>query len=183
MNIRRHIAHLRGEESGFALVMVAMMVTVLVAMAAFAVDFGWLYWNGIKIQHGADAAALSGVVYEPNDQAAAYSEARNAAAENGYRTSDPGTTVTPVDFSDDATAVHNPNQLKVSVTDTVPTFFMAVFGVENVAITKHAIAEYVLPLAMGSDEPYFGTDPDLGNAPNFWANIHGYKAATQWGDR
>ncbi len=28
---------------------------------------------------------------------------------------------------------------------------------------------------MGSDEPYFGQDPELGNNPNFWANIHGYK--------
>ena len=183
MSVRQRTAEIRSDESGFSLVMVAMMVTVLVAMAAFAVDFGWLYWNGIKIQHGADAAALSGVVYEPNDQATAYSEARDAAAENGYRTGDPGTTVTPVDYNDDATAVDNANQLRVTVTDTVPTFFMTIFGVENVAITKHAIAEYVLPLAMGSDEPYFGQDPELGNNPNFWANIHGYKAATQWGDR
>lgn len=181
--LRRRITEIRDDESGFSLVMVAMMITVLVAMAAFAVDFGWLYWNGIKIQHGADAAALSGVVYEPNDQATAYSEARDAAAENGYSTGDPGTSVTPVDFNDDPSAVYNSNQLAVSVTDTVPTFFMAVFGVDSVAITKHAIAEYVLPLAMGSNEQYFGQDPDLGNNPNFWANIHGYKAATQWGDR
>ena len=179
----RPIAALREDQSGFALVMVAMMLTVLIAMAAFAVDFGWLYWNGIKIQHGADAAALSGVVYEPNDQATAYSEARAAASENGYLDTDPGTTVTPVDFADDPTAVHNANQLSVKVTDTVPTFFMKIFGVDTVAISKHAIAEYVLPLAMGSDLPYFGNDPALGRTPNLWANIHGYYTGRSMGDR
>ncbi len=163
--------------------MVALLLTVLISMAAFAVDFGWLYWNAIKIQHGADAAALSGVIFEPNDQAVAYSEARDAAAENGYNNGSPGTTVTPVDFNDDPTAVYNANQLSVTVSHSVPTFFMSVFGVDDITISKHAIAEYVLPLAMGSNEPYFGQDPALGNNPNFWANIHGYKAGTQWGDR
>ena len=163
--------------------MVAMVLTVLVAMAAFAVDFGWLYWNGIKIQHGADAAALSGVVYEPNDRTTAYAEARDAARENGYNDLDAGTSVTPVDFAQDPTAVRNSSQLAVTVTDDVPTFFMQVFGVDTVSISKHAIAEYVLPLAMGSDLPYFGNDPALGRTPNFWANIHGYYTGRRMGDR
>jgi Flp pilus assembly protein TadG len=74
---------LRSDESGATLVIAAMVLLVLVGMAGFAVDYGWLYWNGIKIQHGADAAALAGVIYEPGDQDTAYAVVRGAAAENG----------------------------------------------------------------------------------------------------
>ena len=77
-------ADLRREQSGVAVVMVALLMSVLLGMAAFAVDFGWIYWNVIKIQHGADAAALSGVIYEPGNQTHAYQHALEAASENGY---------------------------------------------------------------------------------------------------
>jgi Flp pilus assembly protein TadG len=82
-----------------------MVLIVLMGMAGFAIDFGWLFWNGIKIQHGADAAALAGVIYEPGDQTTAYAEARGAAAENGYIDLSGGTSVTPIDFKEDPTAL------------------------------------------------------------------------------
>ena len=171
-------------QSGVAIVMVAVVLTILLAFAAFAVDFGWLYLNGIRIQHGADAAALAGVVYEPGDQTTAYAEALFSANENGYNAALAGTTVTPVDYADDATAVDNPYQLRVSITHSVDTFFMKVFGFDTISITKEAVAEYVLPLPMGSDLPYFGEDPsDPSRSPNFWANIHGYYTGQQMGDR
>ncbi len=172
------------QQKGAAVVIVAVVLTVLVGFAAFAVDFGWLYLNGIRIQHGADAAALAGVVYEPGDQATAYLEARTSARENGYNNALGGTTVTPVDYADDTTAVDNPYQLEVTVTHSVDTFFMRVFGLDSIAITKRAVAEYVLPLPMGSDLPYFGEDPsNPARNPHFWANIHGYYTGKQMGDR
>jgi Flp pilus assembly protein TadG len=174
----------RGDESGAVALIVAMLLIVFMGMAAFAIDFGWLYLNGVRIQHGADAAALSGAVYEPGDKTTAYAEAWDAASENGYVNSNAGTTVTPKDFSEVNTPVHNQNQLAVTVTDSVPTFFMSVFGIDTVSITKTGIAEYVLPLAMGSDLPYFGTDPTTsGQNPNFWGNIHGYYTGRSMGDR
>jgi len=176
-------ADVRKDESGAVLILVGLTIVILVGMAAFAVDFGWLYWNGVKIQHGADAAALAGVVYEPADQSTAYTAARGSASENGYVDANSGTTVTPVDFSDDPTAVENENQLAVTVTHEVGTFFMSVFGIETVSMTRRAVAEYALPLAMGSDLPYFGQDPALNRNPNFWANIHGYYTGRRMGDR
>lgn len=171
-------------ESGAILVMMAVLMTVLIGFAAFAIDFGWIYWNGIRIQHGADAAALSGVIYEPGDQATAYTEAFAAAAENGYNNANAETTVTAVDFADDPSAVQSQFQLAVTVEHTIPTFFMRVFGFDDVTITKKAVAEYVLPLPMGSDLPYFGTDPsDPTRTPNLWANIHGYYTGRRMGDR
>jgi len=179
----RKLADVRKDESGAVLILVGLTLVIFMGMAAFAIDFGWLYWNGIKIQHGADAAALAGVIYEPADQSMAYSSARGSASENGYINSDPGTTVTPVDFADDPNAVENENQLAVTITDDVGTFFLSVFGIDSVPMTRRAVAEYALPLAMGSDLPYFGQDPALGRNPNFWANIHGYYTGRRMGDR
>ena len=185
--IRRQVAAAGVKEeaqNGVAIVLVAISMVVLIGFAAFAVDFGWLYLNGVRIQHGADAAALSGVVYEPGDQTTAYAEARNSAAENGYNDSAAGTTVTPIDYTDDPSAVDNQYQLAVEIEHSVDTFFMKVFGIDSIAINKRAVAEYVLPLPMGSDLPYFGEDPSIsGRDPHFWGNIHGYYTGRTMGDR
>lgn len=171
-------------ETGAAVVLVAASMTILLGFAAFSIDFGWLYLNGIRIQHGADAAALAGVVYEPGDQAQAYSTADAIAADNGYVDGLGGTTVTAIDFADDPSAVENQFQLRVTVTDTVDTFFMRVFGFDAITMSRSAVAEYVLPLPMGSNLPYFGEDPSIpGRDPHFWANIHGYYTGRKLGDR
>ncbi len=173
-------------ESGAVLILMAGMITVLLGMTAFAVDFGWLYWNGTKIQHGADAAALAGVIYEPDATLLAKQNALDVATVNGYTSTPGGTVVTPLDYTDLAAhpgAVTNANQLRVTVAHPVPTFFMKVFGFDTVTIEKTSVAEYVLPLAMGSDEPYFGQDPTAPNDSNFWANIHGYYTGRTMGDR
>ncbi|KAA3637664.1 MAG: hypothetical protein DWP92_07435 [Armatimonadetes bacterium] len=184
----RNQDHRDRRESGAVLILMAGMIAVLLGMTAFAVDFGWLYWNGTKIQHGADAAALAGVIYEPDATVLAKQNALEVAAVNGYA-HDPvsgNTIVTPLDYTDLAThpgTVSNANQLRVTVSHAVPTFFMKVFGFDTVTIEKTSVAEYVLPLAMGSDEPYFGQDPTAPNASNFWANIHGYYTGRTMGDR
>ncbi len=73
----------RGER-GAILPLMAIMLMVLIGAAAMAVDLGWLFWQSIEIQHGADAAALSGVIYEPDQRTEAHTEGIAAAAENGY---------------------------------------------------------------------------------------------------
>ena len=92
-------------QSGVVLVMTALMLPVFIGMVGFGVDFGWLFWNGIKIQHGADAASLAGVIYEPDDRANAYAEALKSAAENGYDDLSSATVVDPTDAVEDPTAV------------------------------------------------------------------------------
>ena len=65
----------------------------------------------------------------------------------------------------------------------MPTFFLAVFGLETVDISRTALAEYVQPLALGSPESYFGTDPETGNDPGMWASIQGTYGPQANGDR
>lgn len=170
-------------ERGAVLPLMAIMMVVLMGTVAMAIDLGWLLWQSIEIQHGADAAALAGVVYEPDQRTEAHSEATASALTNGYDDALPGITVAVVDFVDDDTAVDHNGQLRVTITHRVETFFLKIFGLNDVAIAHTAVAEYMRPLAMGSPEPYFGNDPQLGNDPGFWGNIHGYYTGRKMGDR
>ena len=170
-------------ERGAILPLMAIVLVVLMGAAAMAVDLGWLFWQSIEIQHGADAAALAGVAYEPDRRTEAHTEATAAAFTNGYDDASSGTTVAVVDYVDDNTAVDHDGQMRVTITHQVNTFFLKVFGLNDVDIARTAVAEYVLPLPMGSPEPYFGNDPALGRWPNFWGNIHGYYTPMAYGDR
>jgi hypothetical protein len=171
------------DERGVVLPLMAIMVVVLLGAAAMVVDLGWIYWHSIEIQHGADAAALAGVIYEPDQRIEAHAEATSAAAENGYDDKSPGTSVSVVDFTDDPTAVEHSGQLRVTINHTVDTFFMSVFGLSDVEIARTALAEYVQPLALGSPESYFGNDPAAGIEQGLWGSIHGTYTAKGDGDR
>ena len=172
-------------ERGAILPMMAIMLIVLMGAAAMAVDLGWLFWNSIEIQHGADAAALSGVVYEPDQRAEAHTEGIGGAAENGYVDASLGgpDTVQIIDFVDDPSLVEHDNQLRATVTHSVPTFFLKVFGIDSVDIQRTAVAQYTLPLFLGSPEAFLGADPSRGLAPGFWVSIHGTWAKKNHGDR
>lgn len=159
----------------------ALMLTVLIGMAAFAVDLGWFFVNATRVQRTAEAAALSGVVELPTDLPEATAVALAVADHNGY----------PVDADTSVTVVPQPNgnetQLRVTITDTVGTFFSRVFGMDTVTIQRTATAEYVPPLPLGSPGNQFGNScdplqPGCSGQPNFWANIHGRHTDTRMGD-
>jgi hypothetical protein len=183
INYQGRVARL-GNDRGAILPMMAVMLVVLVGAAAMAVDLGWLYWQSIEIQHGADAAALAGVLYEPDQRDQAHTQGTAAAVENGF-VHDPlnGNAIEILDFVDDPTAVDQASQLRATVTRRVPTFFMKVFGLGTVDISRTALAEYVQPLALGSPESRFGTDPETGYDPGLWGSIKGTYGPKSWGDR
>jgi hypothetical protein len=168
------------QEAGAALPIVAMLMVVLLGFAAFAVDLGWFYLHTTRVQRAADAAALAGVINMPYDFGQAEIDAHDLASVNGY-VIDPDTNV-------DVTPVPDqPNQIQVTVTDTVPTFFLKIFGKDFQTITRSARAEFVPPLPLGSPEHQFGNfcDPaqaGCNNQPNFWANIHGKYTQRAMGD-
>jgi Putative Flp pilus-assembly TadE/G-like len=172
-------------ERGAVLPITALIFVVLLGVAGLAIDLGWLYWNSVEIQHGADAAALGGVVYVEENRVQAKTEAREVAGANGYVDTSLGGAdiVSVVDYLDDASAVGNAYQLRTTITHEVPTFFMKIFGLGSVDVSRTAVAEYVLPLPLGSPESYFGNDPELDRWPNFWGNIHGYYTGKGMGDR
>lgn len=167
------------DERGSAIVLVAGSLVLLMGMAAFGVDLAWFYLNSSRVQRTADAAALAGVIHLPGDEASALSNATTVALENGYDGSDANTDVTPTRIS--------ANQLEVTVSQEVPTFFLKVFGWDTQTIRESAVAEYIPPLKLGSPSNKFGNDPSCYSTNsdcrgNFWANIHGTRTSTSFGD-
>jgi hypothetical protein len=168
-------------ESGVTLPFVALLLLVLLGIAAFATDLAWFYLNASRIQRAADAGSLAGVVWMPSDFPQATVTANEITTTNGY--------VNGVDNAivEVAPVAGKPSQLDVTITDTVPTFFLQVFGMSQQTIVRKARAEYVPPLPMGSPDNQFGNacdplQPGCTGQPNFWANIHGRYTDNELGD-
>ncbi len=170
------------DERGFVLIFVAIILVVLLAMAGFAVDYWHWSREGARLQRTADAAALAGAIYMPdNPGQAGFTTAKTVAGRNGYTDGQSGATVV-------ATAGVVPTQLKVSVSQRVQNFFGSLVGAGTTTVTKHAVAEYEPAVNMGSPINQFGNDPQSGAGlgttryPEFWANVFGPSSNKDKGD-
>ena len=140
-------------ERGQVLVIFAGALIALMMLAALVVDIGWYWSNGLKLQRAADAAALAGAVYLPDNfngpAPNAQTAALDAARRNGYV---PNATTAIASWVDG----NNPRQLDVSISAKVGTFFMKVAGIQTLDAARFSKAEFVLPVPMGSPENYYG---------------------------
>jgi hypothetical protein len=175
------MARARDKDRGAAMVLVAMSMLLLLGMAAFGSDLAWFYLNASRVQRAADAAALGGVVWLPGASGTAISTARAVALQNGYDDAATDVAVSP------AVVTGEQNQLEVTVSDVVPTFFLGALGFDTMNIERSAVAEYIPPLKLGSPAGLFGnncdpTQPGCTGQANFWANIHGWFTDTTMGD-
>ncbi len=169
---------------GQILVMFALLLTILIGFSAFVVDIAWIWSNQLKVQRAADAAALAGVVNLPGQLALAKGDAWAESQKNGYPNGVGGVVVTPTQDPD------NPRRMRVRVSAPVDTFFMGLFGWDQVTVTRDATADFVLPVPMGSPLNYYGvgdfrtmvsaTPTDTGLraptatvAPNGWTTPNG----------
>lgn len=137
-------------QHGYILTMFALLLVPLLLMVGFAVDVGYWYNRASDMRRAADAAALAGVVWLP-DEAAATTAALAAAAKNGFVPSaNVSISVKP--------STRSPRRLEVSITDNrVGSFFYKSLGGNNITLTRTSYAEYVLPVPMGSPRNFFGT--------------------------
>jgi hypothetical protein len=165
------------QERGAILVIAAGSLVLLMAMAAFAVDYGWIAYNRLEVRKTAEAAALAGVVHMPLPGSTTfgpgtqpYDAAIDTATRNGYTNGVDGATVVPVETP-------SPQQVRVDVTDQVPTFFMRLFIGDTVTVTGHAVAEQLPPLKIGSDEANLG-----GPSESMWVAINGERRRKASGD-
>ena len=169
----------RDREHGFVAVFLALILTILLVFAAFTVDFGSWYTRSAELKRAADAAALAGVVWMPEfDQAQQYALA--TAAKNGFVNGQNNISVS-VD-----TVPNNNRQLRVTIRDAKAKQFFSKLVTNSQSIGRSSLAEYVLPVPLGSPENVFGTgNLALAGQPatqNFWAAINGYCAGHESGD-
>lgn len=156
-------------EGGYFSVMLALLIIPLMIFAALAVDLGFWYTRSMELQRAADASALAGVVWMPNDFGRAQSTAVTTATRNSLP---PGTGDVTVDVQ---RVPGQSRQLDVTITDPhVRTFFGAVLF-DEISLTRTARARYVLPVPLGSPLSTFGNQnlTPTASDPKLWAAING----------
>lgn len=174
---RRRRDSARTDDGGFALVWFALVLLVLMAAAGASVDL-WNWWyNGNQQQRAADAAALAGAPFLPEDPAAARTSAFELAATNGY----PASQVTVETSVQDATL--QANEIRVTVGRNVQSKFLQVIGVNSSRIERDATAQYVSRLPMGSPEPRLGRDPEQNQDNGYWLSVSSRGDTKEGGDR
>lgn len=151
----RTTARSRGQH-GYVMVMFALLLVPLLLMVGFAVDVGYWYNRASDIRRAADAAALAGVVWLP-DVDAARSAALEAAARNGFV---PGGNIS----IDVEPSEQSERRLRVTIRDSsVGSFFYKSIAGKTIPLERTAFAEYVLSVPMGSPRNFFGTGTLLEN--------------------
>ena len=174
----RRRTRLKGER-GYVLVMSALLMIPLLAFAGFAIDVGAWYTHANRMQRAADAAALAGVVWMPNDDKAEQI-ALDVAKANGFddAAADITVTVTPV----------GSRRLRVLIHDNDSPMYLSSIFLNQVDIERQALAEYVQAVPMGSPDNTLGNDPERWSAsgysrPFYWLNTSGPRGRKANGDR
>ncbi|MEM9566021.1 MAG: Tad domain-containing protein [Actinomycetota bacterium] len=166
----------RSGEDGYVVVTSLLLLVPLVAFAALVVDVGAWYVEGQRAQRAADAGALAGVVWLP-DETTATDTALSTVRLNGYPTA--AVVATQAEF-DTAPAGGAPvvlieptddNEMRVAVKSTGTSFLGRVVGVDNVAIARSGNSRFVRPLTMGNPDSSLGGGVDEPEPDNYWLNI------------
>jgi Flp pilus assembly protein TadG len=151
----------RVREAGYVAVLVSILVpTLFLGLAATAVDTARWYLEMERVQEAADAAALAGVPFLPQDLPSARTRALEVAKRNGYDDAAAGVKVT-------VTKAERESQLKVTISARITNQFGQLFGVESAVITRHAVADFTGPAPMGSPCNVFGTEPPSGSKGSY----------------
>ncbi|MFW2380664.1 MAG: pilus assembly protein TadG-related protein [Acidimicrobiales bacterium] len=167
----------RKEESGYVLATTALLLIPLMIFAAFAVDVGAWYAEADEAQRAADAAALGGVVWMP-DLSRATTAVRDIALENGYDHNDPDVNV--------IVERRGTQGIHVKIETKGETHFGRVV-MDEIDITRHATANYILPVPLGNPGSALGSGLDsspVAGAPreNLLLALNGYCQGYQNGD-
>ena len=157
-------------QGGQAIVIVAAAIVALIGAAGLGIDGAEAYFYASAAERAAEAAALSGVVFMPNQFSSccggndATDRAIAEARRNGFDTADAADNVQVV-----VARTNVPNQLQVTVSRDVKTFLMGVFGIGTIHISKTAVAGYLSPLNLGQPGSQIGsTVSQLGSGNNYY---------------
>jgi Flp pilus assembly protein TadG len=150
-------ASARRRSRGQVIVIFAGAMLAFMGLMAIVIDVSWYWANTLRVQRAADAAALAGVVWLPNLYSSADTTARAEATKNGYTQGG----ITNITTQKDP---QNDRKLIVTISTSTPSFFARVIGLASFPITRTSKAEFILPVAMGSPENYYGVFGDIRDA-------------------
>src|ERR1700674_5552745 len=143
-----------------AIVLIVFMIIVLFGAVGLAVDGGVAYYYNSASERAAASAALAGVIFMPKQYLSADSipvgagndatdRALAAAKRNGFTVGVNNITVTVTRYTDPVTGKIQDESLQVTVSRRVPTFFMQVFGIPSITVSRTAVAQSLKPLKLG----------------------------------
>ncbi|MEW6572525.1 MAG: pilus assembly protein TadG-related protein [Bacillota bacterium] len=118
------------DQRGAAILIVAVALVALLGFGALVFDVGVLYINRERLSNAADAAALAGAQFLPDDPATAVSTAQHYAGENGVQA---GELTVDVDTDDHSITVDAERQVSLSLAK--------VLGFASARVTGHAKAQ------------------------------------------
>jgi Flp pilus assembly protein TadG len=190
-------------QAGQAIVLIAFMIIVLFGAVGLAIDGGIAYYYNSGAERAAASAALAGVIFMPKQYlttdsipAGAGNDATDralaAAKRNAFTVGVSGITVTVSRYTDPVTGKIQDESLQVTVTRQVPTFFMQVFGINSITVSRTAVAQYLKPLKLG--EPCLfppagpgdchtgSTVSQLGNGGYYFLRTEGWSTDRGQGD-
>ncbi len=132
----KFLTHQRNRRRGSILPLVALSMTVLLGISAFAVDYSVLLSDKNHLQRGCDAAALAGAAYLKRgaDETANTNNAREQALLVAAQNSLPAAEVTSITFEDDNT------KIRVAATRARSLFFARVLGIGQRNVGASAVA-------------------------------------------
>lgn len=160
-------------DGGFVAVWLVITFGVMVGFAAFAVDLGNWYLGQSRAQNAADAAAMGGMVFLPEDRGSAQATVHTIAAQHGIA---PGQV--RITYAETG-------ELEVCVDETVGNVFLPVIGLpDSKTLSACAKAAFERALEMGSPENILGNDPESGGPqPGFVLGVAGPDWIKADGDR
>ena len=184
---------------GAVVVLVAVVMILFVAMAAFMIDYGYIMTKRTDLQRAADAAALAAVQDlipaedGSQDLAAAVASVRSYVADN---LNESGFTVKDADIEigrfDTTTIYSNVTLLNDGTKDAVrvtlrrdgasnaliPLFFARTLGANDAAVTATATAVLQKPTLLRPDQACYRSPYQLTSGTELTPAIHGQCMAT-----
>lgn len=182
---------LRGK-AGQAIVLLALTGTLLIGGVGIAVDLAVGYMYSIAAERAAAAAALSGVVFMPDQFTPAQAipvgsrndatdRAVDEAKRNGF---DPADTANAISVNPSIVPGHA-NELQVMVSRNAPVFFMEIFGFQPYRVSRVAVAAYLPPISLGQPGNQLGSTVaqlGSGNSSFYFMRTEGWATDRQQGD-
>ncbi|MCK4719079.1 Tad domain-containing protein [bacterium] len=141
-------------QRGNAILYVAILMPVLIGFAGLVTDYGRGVYTKTQLQRAADAGALAGASYIPNETEAHY-KAAQLVAEN-------------YDNVIKANYVRQGDDYTVELETSIPTFFMRFFGHYTMEVYAEATAITNVLVGGLTDGgfPFAVINPDLNNDPS-----------------
>jgi Flp pilus assembly protein TadG len=125
-------------------VILTLAITTLLGASALGADVAVFYYNWLQLQKAADAGALGGATYLPDNPSQAVTAAKQLLEKNGVLASEIVSTTVAGDDS----------SITIRVRRTVPYFFAKLLGLTNGIVTASASgAPQYPPSTVGASSP------------------------------